>query len=67
MTGSNGHNYIIPIEKKKEMLQCFMAGHGYKRTATITGLGQYQVRYYSRKFRSGDTSWADKPSRSDAL
>lgn len=65
MIKSKGRNYLIPIERKKMMLQCFKNGYGYKKTATVTGLGQYQVRYYLRRYKKGETSWADKPSRSD--
>ena len=48
----------ISSEKKLECLQLFEQGHGYKATATITGLNTYTVRDYRRKYASGDTSWA---------
>ena len=60
------HLFMKNLENvKKMMLQCFKNGYGYKKTATVTGLGQYQVRYYLRRYKKGETSWADKPSRSD--
>ena len=50
--------FRIPEEKRKECLELFEQGNGYKRTATITGLNTYTVRDYRRKYASGDTSWA---------
>ena len=48
----------IPQEKRKECLDLFKKGNGYKRTATITGLNTYTVRDYRRRYASGDISWA---------
>ncbi len=62
---SRNRNYIISLKAKGEMLSCFEKGFGYKRTATETGLTRYQVRYYHRRFASGDTAWAYKPSRDE--
>ncbi len=48
----------IPSEKKRECLELFEKGNGYKRTASLTGLNAYTVRDYRRRYASGDTSWA---------
>ena len=48
----------IPEEKRKECLELFEQGNGYKRTATITGLNAYTVRDYRRRYATGDTAWA---------
>ena len=46
----------VPSEKKRECLELFEKGNGYKRTASITGLNAYTVRDYRRRYASGDTS-----------
>ena len=48
----------IPTEKRKECLELFEQGFGYKKTASIAGLNTYTVRDYKRKYAAGDTSWA---------
>lgn len=50
----------IPTEKRKECLELFEQGNGYKRTATITGLNAYTVREYRRRYATGDTAWASR-------
>ena len=52
----------IPQEKRKECLDLFEKGNGYKRTATITGLNAYTGRDYRRRYASGDTTWAYRGS-----
>lgn len=51
---------LIPNEKRKECLQLFIEGHGYKSAARISGLNKYTVREYLRRYKAGDISWADK-------
>ena len=53
----------IPTEKRKECLQLFEQGYGYKKTAQLAGLNTYTVREYKRKFAAGDNSWAERGSR----
>ena len=50
----------IPEVKRKECLELFEQGNGYKRTATITGLNTYTVRDYRRRYVTGDTAWAER-------
>ena len=53
----------IPTEKRKECLELFEQGYGYKKTAQLAGLNTYTVREYKRKFAAGDNSWAERGSR----
>ena len=53
----------IPSEKRKECLELFEQGYGYKKTAQLAGLNTYTVREYKRKFAAGDNSWAERGSR----
>ncbi len=52
-----GRGYI-PCEKKKECLDLFSKGYGYKKTAQLAGLNTYTVRDYRRRYAQGDDSWA---------
>ena len=49
--------------KRRECLTFFDKGFGYKRTATLTGLGRYTVREYLRRYKTGDISWAERGRR----
>ena len=49
----------IPSEKRKECLELFEEGKGYKKTARETGLNAYTVRDWKRKYAAGDRSWAE--------
>ncbi len=51
---------FISNEKRRECLQLFIKGHGYKSAARISGLNKYTVREYLRRYKAGDISWADK-------
>ena len=53
-------NYKIPLEKRMEVLDCYRKGWGYKKTVKATGINRNLVRYYMRRFRSGNTTWADQ-------
>ena len=53
----------IPNEKRRECLDLFQSGCGYKMTASRTGLCRYTVREYLRRYKDGDTSWAERGSR----
>ena len=53
----------ISMDKRKECLQLFEEGYGYKKTAQIAGLNTYTVRDYKRRYASGDKTWADRGSR----
>ena len=52
------HLRRIPDHKRKECLELFEKGYGYKKTAQMTGLNIYTVREYKRKYATGDESWA---------
>ena len=51
----------IPSEKRKECLELFEQGYGYKKTAQLAGLNTYTVR------AAGDNSWAEKGGRAAVL
>ena len=53
----------IPSEKKRECLELFEKGNGYKRTASITGLNaglqaEVRIRGYILGVRRKIASWA---------
>ena len=50
----------IPAEVRKQCLESFREGNGYKRTAMLTGLNRYTVREYCRRYKAGDISWASR-------
>ncbi len=50
----------VPNEKRRECLELFEQGYGYKKTAQLAGLNTYTVREYRRRFAQGDRSWADR-------
>lgn len=50
----------IPNEKRKECLELFEQGYGYKKTAHLAGLNVYTVREYKRRYATGDITWADR-------
>ena len=50
----------IANEKRKECLELFDKGFGYKRTARESGLNAYTVRDYLRRYKAGDLSWAER-------
>ena len=54
----------IPHEIRKQCLESFMQGNGYKKTATLTGMAQSAVREYNRRFKAGDISWVDRGPKS---
>ena len=57
----------IPTEKRKECLELFEQGYGYKKTAQLAGLNTYTVREYKRRYAAGDNSWAEKGGRTAVL
>lgn len=50
----------IPSEKRKECLELFEQGYGYKKAAQLAGLNIYTVREYKRRYATGDITWADR-------
>ncbi len=48
-----GRGYI-PCEKKRECLDLFSQGYGYKKAAQLAGLNTYTVRDYKRRYAQGD-------------
>lgn len=58
MEGHPVKKVLIPQIKRMECLECFQAGFGYKKTASVTGLNIYTVRDYLRRYKAGDTDWA---------
>ena len=53
----------IANEKRRECLELFDKGFGYKKTAKESGLNAYTVREYLRRYKAGDLTWADRGSR----
>ena len=53
----------VPNEKRRECLELFEQGYGYKKTAQLAGLNTYTVREYRRRFAAGDKSWASISAR----
>ena len=50
----------IANEKRRECLELFDKGFGYKKTAKESGLNAYTVREYLRRYKAGDLSWAER-------
>ena len=50
----------IPSEIRKQCLESFKDGNGYKKTATLIGLAKSAVREYNRRFKAGDVSWVNR-------
>ena len=50
----------ISLDKRKECLELFDKGFGYKKTAKESGLNAYTVREYLRRYKAGDLSWAER-------
>ena len=50
----------ISNSKRLECLSHFQEGCGYKKTASLTGLHKYTVRDYLRRYKAGDTKWAER-------
>ena len=50
----------IANEKRRECLELFDKGFGYKKTAKESGLNVYTVREYLRRYKAGDLSWAER-------
>ena len=50
----------IANDKRRECLELFDKGFGYKKTARISGLKAYTVRDYLRRYKAGDLSWAER-------
>ena len=46
--------------KRRECLELFDKGFGYKKTAKESGLNAYTVREYLRRYKAGDLSWAER-------
>ena len=46
--------------KRRECLELFNQGFGYKKTAKESGLNAYTVREYLRRYKAGDLSWAER-------
>ena len=50
----------IANAKRRECLELFDQGFGYKKTAKESGLNAYTVREYLRRYKAGDLSWAER-------
>ena len=50
----------IPNDVRKLCFSLFKEGWGYKKTATLTNFNRYTVREYLRRYKAGDTSWAER-------
>ncbi len=50
----------IPNTKRRECLELFERGYGYKKTAQLVGLNTYTVREYKRRYAQGDNTWAER-------
>ena len=48
----------VTSEKRRECLDLFEKGYGYKKAAREAGLNIYTVRDYRRRYAAGDTAWA---------
>ena len=48
----------VASEKRRECLDLFEKGYGYKKAAREAGLNIYTVRDYRRRYAAGDTAWA---------
>ncbi len=57
----------IPNDKRKECLELFEQGYGYKKAARLAGLNVYTVREYKRRFASGDNTWVDRGGSSASI
>lgn len=57
----------IPNAVRLECLRLLKAGNGYKRTARIIGVNVYTVREYLRRYKAGDTSWAERGPAEDRI
>ena len=53
----------IPNAKRRECLELFEQGYGYKKTAQLAGLNTYTVREYKRKYAAGDMAWATRGAK----
>ena len=62
-TTTSLRKHRIPTEKRKECLELFEQGYGYKKTAQLAGLNTYTVREDKRRYAAGDNSWAEKGGR----
>ena len=67
MVSSGKKRVRIPCEKRKECLECFSKGYGYKKAAGETGLNKYTVREYMRRYKAGDVSWAKRGGHGPAI
>ena len=59
-TSSTGIKPRIANVKRRECLELFDQGFGYKKTAKESGLNAYTVREYLRRYKAGDLSWAER-------
>ncbi len=57
----------ITNDIRKQCLSSFKYGNGYKKTATLIGLNRYTVREYLRRYKAGDTSWAERGPAKDRM
>ena len=57
----------IPSDKRRECLELFEQGYGYKKAARLAGLNVYTVREYKRRFASGDNTWVDRGGSSASI
>ena len=55
----------VASEKRRECLDLFEKGYGYKKTAKLSGLNTYTVRDYRRRYNSGDVTWAERGCRTE--
>ena len=55
----------VASEKRRECLDLFEKGYGYKKTAKLSGLNTYTVRDYSRRYNSGDVTGAERGRRTE--
>ena len=61
----NRYVNTVPNVLRRQCLELFRKGYGYKRTATALGLNKYTVRDYMKRFINGDTSWAERGEASN--
>ena len=55
----------ISNDKRRQCLDCFEQGYGYKKTAIVTALNAYTVREYLRRYKAGDVKWAERGGMAD--
>ena len=54
-----------PNELRRECLNHFKRGMGYRATAKAAGLKESAVRDYNRRYKKGDLGWAERGPNHD--